>query len=90
MMCFESMLITAAQKAGMKVPPDKLLDKNEEESFKKEEYPHFFIYCRLQLGRPIVWGEHWENAEIIAKVPEEKLMKMTLEDFLVLGISWPQ
>lgn len=48
------MLVSAAEKAGMKVPLEP--DKFEEY---KEEYPHFFCFCMLQLYRPVVYhGEH--------------------------------
>jgi len=86
MMAFESMLVDAATEAGMKVPPESLLDT--EPSFDKNEYPYFFVFCQLQLGRPIQWGEHWENAKIIASVPLEKLKSMLLEDYLALGLNY--
>ena len=85
MMAFPGMLVEAAKKANMKTPPDP--DTIE---YDAEEYPHFHCYCLLQLARPIRWGEHWDNAEIIAKIPADKIMTMTLEDFLALGLHWQQ
>jgi len=83
MMAFPGMLVGAAEKAGMKVPPDP-------DNFLAEEYLHFQVFCILQLWRPIKWGEHWENAEIIASIPEEELKTMTLEDFLDKGLHYQQ
>lgn len=61
MMAFPSMLVEAAEKAGMEVP------ENPDGGDFQETHPHFHVFCTLQLGRPINWGEHWENAEIIAR-----------------------
>lgn len=81
MMLFPSMLINAAQKAGMAVPPNP-------EAFDAEAFPHFHVFCLLQLGRPVSWGEHWENAKIIAAIPVENLETMTLEDFISKGLTF--
>jgi hypothetical protein len=42
MLAFQSMLVPAAKEAGMKVPPDELLD--EEDAWNKNDYPHFFVF----------------------------------------------
>lgn len=86
MIVFPSMIAEAAERAGMKVPPN-VDNVNFEPDSCKEEYPHFFAYCCLQLCRPIIWGNHWQNAEIIAKVPEDKLKTMTEQDFRNLGFD---
>lgn len=84
MMVFPSMLVGAAEKAGMKVPPDT-------DKFDKTEFPHFAVFCTLQLARPIrVPGEHWGNAKIIVAVPDDQIMKLTLADFLARGLSYSQ
>ena len=86
MIAFPGMLVPAAERAGMKCPSDPY--KFEEE---KEACPHFFVFCILQLARPTVYhGEHWDNAKIIAAIPESELMEMTLGNFLSKGISWAQ
>lgn len=77
MLIFPGMLADAAQEAGMKVPEGEEYD----------EYPHWHIFCHLQLCRPITWGNHWRNAEIIAAVPEEKLKSMTEAYFRELGFD---
>jgi hypothetical protein len=81
MMGFEGMLVDAAIAAGMKVPPDP-----DNTPYRKEDFPHFWVFCRLQLNRAIQWGEHWENAKVIANIPEEKLKTMTLEHFIAEGL----
>lgn len=88
-MAFPNMLATAAEQAGMKVPSGKGVNLDDYGTWDKEAYPHFFIYCQLQLGRAIRLGEHWENAKIIATIPEEKLKLMTIDEFRELGV-YPQ
>ena len=79
MLAFPGMLVSAAEKAGMKVP------KNPD-NFDMELYPHFQILCTSQLCRPMVHGEHWENAKIIAKIPEDEIMIITFKDLRELGV----
>ena len=85
MIAFAGMLCSAADKVGMKYPkdPDTYVEN-------KNEYPHFFVFCMAQLARPIRMGEQFDNAEIIAKIPDDKIMKVSLNDLLKLGISWQQ
>jgi hypothetical protein len=82
MMILESMLIDAAGKAGMKVPPDA-------DEFDAAEFPHFRVFCNLQLCRPMKMdGEHFRNAEVIAQIPEERIKTMKLADFLAEGLEY--
>lgn len=83
MIAFPSMLIPAAREAKMPCPDDV----EDIADFDKNQYPHFFVYCMLQLCRPIGWGNHWNNAKIIARVPEENLKTMSEEDFIKLGFN---
>jgi len=82
MMAFPGMLATAAEKAGMKVPSDP------DGEWKPEEFPHFNIFCVVQLGRRIRWGEHWKNAKVVAAIPEEKLESITLMDLIESGLEY--
>lgn len=82
MIIFPSLLVAAAEKAGMKIPPDPY------ENYDRDEFPHFYVYCALQLGRAIRWGEHWDNAKVIAAIDSEKLKKMTLDDFIAAGLEY--
>lgn len=82
MMVYPGMLTAAAEKAGMKVPPDP------DGEWKAEEFPHFNIFCNVQLGRRIRWGEHWENAKVVAAIPEDKLDTVTLMDLIEAGLEY--
>lgn len=82
MMAYPGMIADAAKKAGMKVP------ENPDGEWKVEEYPHFNIFCNVQLGRRIRWGEHWENAKVVAAVPEDKLKTITLMELIEAGLEW--
>lgn len=91
MIAFPSMLIGAAELANMKIPPNA--DDYHEGGIKQEklrqDFPHFYCFCVLQLGKPVRYhGEHWDNAKIIAAVPDDKIMTLKLEDFLDLGLNW--
>lgn len=81
MMCYPGMLVSAAEKAGMKVPKDP-------DNFDAKVYPHFNIFCNVQLNRAIRWGEHWENAEVVAKIPDGKLKTITLAELIDMGLGW--
>lgn len=84
MIAFASMLTEPAKQAGMSVPLDKKLNDNLEGY--REAYPHFYVFCTVQLGRSVPYhGVHWENAKIIAGIPAEKLLHMTLHDLEDLG-----
>ena len=84
MMVFADMLVEAAQVAGMEVPEDT-------EDFDKEKYPHFYVFCETQLARPLTyWGEHWENAKIIANIPDAEITEITLEGLLAKGLHYKQ
>lgn len=79
MLAFPSMLLSAAEKAGMPCPPNP-------DKFETEEFPHFHVFCNVQLGRAMEWDEHWENAKVLARIPVEELKLLTLEDLLEKGL----
>lgn len=79
MMAFPYMLIPAAEQAGMSCPSDP-------GNFIAEEYPHFRIFCSVQLRRAMEENEPWDNAEVIAAIPEKELKTLTLEDLLEKGL----
>lgn len=70
----------AAIEAEMKVPDDPM-------TYDPVEYPHWHVYCCVQLGVPVQWGNHWENAKIIAKIPDDKILTVTMADLVALGFS---
>lgn len=81
MMAFPIMLVEAAERAGMPVPSDV-------DNFDPNEYPHFHVFCRLQLGKRIRWGEHWDNAKVIASIGFDRIKTMHLEDFIAAGFEY--
>lgn len=82
MIAFPGMLVTAAQEAGMSVPPDP-------ENFSGLDYPHFYALFVHQLGKPVRFpGEHWHNAKIVAQVPDDRIREVTLDDLIELGFSY--
>ena len=81
MIAFEGMLENPAKEAGIKVPLN--VDK-----FNAQKYPHFKVFCNIQLGRRMPSPtSHWKNAKIIAAIPEDKIKTMTLGQILELGID---
>lgn len=79
MLAFSSMLVSAAKKAGMAVPPDP-------DEFDADSFPHFQVFCLVQLGRACRPGEHWDNAKVIASIPDIK--SATLMDLITAGLEW--
>lgn len=80
MFAFPSMLLPMAEKAGIATPADP--DAN----YDMRDYPHFAVFCLMQLGTPFP-DIHtvWENAEIIASVPDDHIMKVTAQELLDNG-----
>lgn len=81
MIAFAVILVQAAEEAGMKVPPDP-------ENFEAEEYPHWNVFCVFQIGKAVRYhGEHFQNAEVIAKIPDDQIRTITYGGLLSLGVS---
>lgn len=81
MIAFPGMLVPAAQKAGMKVPPD--LD-----NYEATDFPHWHVYCGMQLGAAIpVAGDHWRNAEVIASFSDDGIKNATAVDLINAGFA---
>jgi len=60
MLAFPEMIAPAAKEAGIKLPPDL-------ENFDSKAYPHWQVFCRMQLGQPMPHASaHWDNAKVIA------------------------
>jgi len=79
MMAFPCMLVNPAEKAGIKVPEDP-------DNFDKQEFPHFYVFCFMQLGRRMPFPDsHWNNAHIIASIPEENIRLVLPEQLLMMG-----
>jgi hypothetical protein len=83
MIAFPGMLVSAAVRAGIKVPDDP--DKFNEV---RDQYPHFYVFCVTQLARAMdMGGEHWDNAYIIASIPDDEIMKQSLLDLIISILS---
>ena len=80
MMVFPSMIAEAAKRAGMQLPEDI-------EEFDANQFPHWRVYCNVQLGCAVTWGNHWENAKIIAAIPEAELKTLTYWQLEERGFS---
>jgi hypothetical protein len=81
MLALDDMLVKPAEEAGIKVPTDL-------ENFNKDEYPHWTVYCNVQLGSPMPYPScHWDNAKIIASIPSDKIKITTFEELEKLGLQ---
>lgn len=80
MMAFPGMLVGAAEQAGMSVPADPT-------SFDAEQFPHFHVFCTVQLGRAMRPGEHWGNADVVQGVPLDKIKEVTLAELIDRGLQ---
>lgn len=80
MIAFPSLLLGPASEAGMKVPANP-------DEFAPDEFPHFQVFCNWQLGRPMPWPTtHWENAKIVAAIPEADIRTITVERLMAAGV----
>ena len=81
MLAFPEMLVDPAVKAGIKVPEDI-------EKYNPKDFPHWEVFCNAQLGvaMPTPYCQ-WENAQVIATIPENEIMKVTHQDLLNLGFQ---
>lgn len=84
MLMLPSMLLSACADSGIPTPGDTVDDTG----YDPEEFPRFHLFCLYQLCRPCRWGEHFDNAEVIANVPEAKLKTITLEELIALGFEY--
>lgn len=80
MLAFPGMLVSAATQAGMKVPANP-------DEFDANEFPHFYVFCEVQLGRRMHPGAHWTNAEVVAKIPDDKIKSVTFGELVNLGFQ---
>jgi hypothetical protein len=79
MIIFEGPLAACATNAGIKVPEDL-------ENYNPAEFPYWHVYRMSQQGAPMPHPRaHWDNAEVIAKIPESDIMKVTFKDLEEAG-----
>ena len=86
MLVFPSMLINAADEAGIKHPDPNIVDVKG--SYKSKDYPHWVAFCKVQLCRTMEPGEHFTNAKIIANIPEADITTITLHELIELGLHY--
>lgn len=81
MVAFPGMLIGPAQRANIKVPDDP-------NNYDENEYPHFFVFCQMQLGRSMPNPtSHWNNAAIIAKISDDEIRRVSYNDIINMGFE---
>ncbi len=74
-------LVAPAVEAGIKVPDDP-------DNYDLEEFPHFHVYCCMQLGTPMPSpSSHWTNAKVVAQVPNDRIKLVTPKDLEELGFQ---
>lgn len=79
MFAFPSLLVKAAEDAGMKVPKDP-------DNYNAATYPHFHVFCNAQIGKRMPYpGVHFDNARVVADIPDDAILHMTMEDLTLLG-----
>lgn len=82
MIAYTGMLLPAAKKAGMRTPIDP-------DDFNAADFPHFNLFCVVQIGKAVRYhGEHWHNAEVIARLTKEEIDAITLEYLIEKGLSY--
>lgn len=90
MLVFPSMLLGACDLERIPRPDREDLDDIELSEI-AEDFPHFYVFCSVQLCRPLsYWGEHWENAKVISSIPDDKIREITLEELLDMGLAYSQ
>ena len=81
-------LCAAAKEAGIDVPKGVDFDGDNLSSF-RESHPHFFVYVTLQLGAPMPSAAaHWDNAKVIAAIPDDRITKVTVKELKELGFAF--
>jgi len=77
------LLVNPAREAGIKVPPDEHLD-----DYAPDEYPHWHVYLLCQIGAPMPHASaHWENAKVIAEIPEGEIRTITRAQLTKRGFA---
>lgn len=87
MLAFPSMLAKACQDNFIKIPEDSKIDDWNYLEEVKNEFIHFYVFCKLQLCKPCVHGEHFDNAKIISCFSEENLQVATFAHFFEAGFK---
>lgn len=76
MFSFPEMLTTCC---GSLTVPDNVSD------YKAEEYPHWRVFENIHLGVPMSMSQIERNANIISKIPDNKIRQVTHKELIDLG-----
>jgi hypothetical protein len=89
MICIPEMLAQVASEAGIKVPEHMLRrGLDEPRGWNPKEYPHWSVYCNMQLGAPMPTpGCHFENAKIVAAIPDAEIGSLTYDAVIARGFQ---
>lgn len=80
MFCYPEMFRNSIENTGLKLPKNM-------NNFDSNEYPHLEVFLTLHLARPIDLNNSINNAEIIAKVPDDKIKTITITQLQALGVN---
>lgn len=81
MIAFPSLLVEPARQAGISVPEDV-------DNYNPMEYKRWHLYMIVQLGASMPSpGSHWNNARVIAAIPEDELMTIAFGELVELGLE---
>ena len=72
-------LVVDSREAGISVPPDPFY-------FDPTEYPHFWLFCMVQMGRPFRHAEPRHNAKVIATIQDKDLYTITMSELMDKGL----
>lgn len=81
MIAFPDLLARIAQKNGINVPPHS-------QKYEPSEYPHWHVYLLMQLDAPMPSPTSAaDNAALIARIPSEKIRRVTPKELRALGMQ---
>lgn len=81
---FEGMLVNYIPDEFLSMLPENI------EEYDKNEYPHWYVFCQLHLGRPIDTDDLENNAKIIFGLSEKEIRTMTIDQLISLGCNFYQ
>jgi hypothetical protein len=81
MFAFPEMFRSAAEAVKIKVPKDT-------DNYDPNECPHWAVFTRACFGQPMPYpGCHFDNAKVIAQIPEDKIKEVTFDQLIENGLA---
>lgn len=78
---FPEMFLNYIEGSGLKIPKDL-------KNYDPQEYPHYSVFEKLHLGIPIdIYSLH-DNAKIIAKLTNDEIKTITLNQLIDKGFCY--